>query len=111
MGAFARHRQIGADVEWIRPELAAFEIAERFFAPAEVPALVSLEGAARIRAFFARWTRKEAYIKAVGLGLSLDLDSFAISVAADEPPQFSRRSASDETKSSASAPAPGTSSS
>jgi 4'-phosphopantetheinyl transferase len=83
--AVAKDREVGVDVEWIRPDLATLEIARRFFAPTEVAALVRLEGMDFVHAFFACWTRKEAYVKAVGLGLSLDLDTFAVSVAPEGP--------------------------
>jgi len=83
--AVMRSREVGVDVERIRPELATRGIARRFFAPAEVAALDRLEGTDFVHAFFACWTRKEAYVKAVGLGLSLDLNTFAVSVAPAEP--------------------------
>jgi 4'-phosphopantetheinyl transferase len=82
--AVAHRREVGIDVEQVRSELATAEIARRFFAPTEVAALDRLEGMEYVRAFFACWTRKEAYIKAVGLGLSLGLDTFAVSIAPRE---------------------------
>ena len=82
--AVAKSREVGIDVEQIRPELATAEIARRFFAPTEVAELDRLEGMDFVHAFFACWTRKEAYIKAVGLGLSLGLDTFAVSIAPRE---------------------------
>ena len=83
--AVAKNREVGIDVERIRTELARTEIARRFFAPTEVAELDGLQGMDFVHAFFACWTRKEAYIKAVGLGLSLGLDTFAVSVAPNEP--------------------------
>ena len=82
--AFNRRRQIGIDVEWIRPDFATEEIARRFFAPAEVKALCALPKEARSRAFFNCWTRKEAFIKARGLGLSLQLSQFAVTLSPGE---------------------------
>lgn len=75
--ALTRNREIGIDVENIRERCAALEIADRFFAPAEVTALEDLPLDARNRRFFDYWTLKEAYIKARGMGLSLDLSKFA----------------------------------
>jgi phosphopantetheine--protein transferase-like protein len=83
--ALTRGRQIGVDLERIRPEFAGEQVAERFFSPVEVAALQALEPSERIGAFFTCWTRKEAYLKATGLGLSLPLDSFDVSLTPDEP--------------------------
>lgn len=81
--AFALGREVGVDVEHIRPEFAGEEIAARFFAEPEVEALRHTPDEARVAAFFSCWTRKEAYIKARGEGLSCPLDSFAVSVDAE----------------------------
>jgi 4'-phosphopantetheinyl transferase len=81
--AFALGREVGVDVEHVRPELAGDDIAEHFFAAPEVEALRRTPAEARAVTFFSCWTRKEAYIKARGEGLSLPLDSFAVSVDAE----------------------------
>ena len=73
-------RQIGIDLERISDKVAYEEIARRFFSSSEVACLSSLPQAARARAFFNGWTRKEAFIKAKGLGLSLDLDQFDVTL-------------------------------
>jgi 4'-phosphopantetheinyl transferase len=78
--AFAFEREVGVDVEHVRPELAGEEIAARFFAAREAEALRRTPDGARAEAFFSCWTRKEAYVKAVGEGLSIPLDSFVVSV-------------------------------
>lgn len=78
--AIARDREIGVDVERIRPDAATLDIAERFFAPAEVAALRRVPDVHRAEAFFNCWTRKEAYVKAMGTGLSHSLRDFAVSV-------------------------------
>ena len=78
-------REIGVDVERIRPEFGGFAIAERFFAPGEIAALRGLPDASRPLAFFHGWTRKEAYIKAKGKGLALPLDEFEVAIAPDRP--------------------------
>ena len=73
-----RHRQVGIDVERIRMDTNAMELAERFFSPPEVEWLRSQPASEQIPAFFTCWTGKEAYIKAHGEGLSMPLSSFGV---------------------------------
>lgn len=83
--AFARGRELGVDVEEVRPMEDGLDIAERFFSQAEVAAFRALPADVRDEAFFNCWTRKEAYIKAVGEGLSFPLHVFDVSLAPGEP--------------------------
>jgi 4'-phosphopantetheinyl transferase len=83
--AVARGREVGVDLEHIRPGVMRENIAERFFAPGEVARLLALPPNAQPAAFFQCWTRKEAYIKARGEGLSIPLDQFEVAFAPDEP--------------------------
>ncbi len=83
--ALARGRELGVDIEWVRPEFGGEAIAGRFFAPGEVAALRALPPEARALAFFHGWSRKEAYIKALGQGLALPLDGFEVALAPDRP--------------------------
>jgi 4'-phosphopantetheinyl transferase len=78
MLAVTRGLTVGIDIERINPEFATEEIAERFFAKGEIECLQALPIAERADSFFSCWTRKEAYIKALGDGLSVPLDSFEV---------------------------------
>lgn len=83
--AFARAPRIGVDVERINPELSGEQIAKHFFSPREVAALRELPPSDQGPAFFRCWTRKEAFVKARGEGLSLPLDRFDVSLLPGEP--------------------------
>ena len=81
--ALADRLEVGVDVESMRPLPDLMAVAARFFSPAERAILQALPADRREDAFFAVWTRKEAFIKAVGMGLSLPLDAFDVSVDPD----------------------------
>ncbi len=83
--AFARSRELGVDIEFMREDFAGEKIARDFFSPREVADLRLLPPSQRTEAFFHCWTRKEAYIKAVGEGLSMPLDEFDVSLFPAEP--------------------------
>ena len=70
---------LGVDVERHRSDASRLDVARRFFSAAEVRALEALPEAERMLAFHRVWTRKEAYVKALGLGLALELSSFDVS--------------------------------
>lgn len=84
--AVTRAAPVGIDVERVRPNVTDDRIAERFFAPEEVDALRALDPSDRHEAFFRCWTRKEAFVKACGEGLSLALDRFVVSLSPDVAP-------------------------
>ena len=76
---------LGVDVERFRRDMEHEIIANRFFSEREVSELMSLPSGLKAEGFFNCWTRKEAYIKAHGLGLSLPLEDFDVSLAPNEP--------------------------
>lgn len=82
--AFTRGREIGVDVEQVRSDSDLEAIARRFFSMHEQNQLAALPAEKRIDAFFRCWTRKEAYIKATGDGLSLPLNQFDVSLEVGE---------------------------
>jgi 4'-phosphopantetheinyl transferase len=75
-------RALGVDVEYSQRR-GVVEIADRYFAPTEVGELRRLAEAEQQGRFFDYWTLKESYIKARGMGLSLELDKFAFSMSAE----------------------------
>ena len=81
-------REIGVDLEYIRPMLDMEQIAARFFSVRENAALCDIPDDQKLEAFFSCWTRKEAYIKATGEGLARPLDQFEVSLAPGEPAQL-----------------------
>jgi 4'-phosphopantetheinyl transferase len=83
--AISRGGEVGIDIEAVRALPEAEKIAARFFAPGEIEALRSLALDERERAFFTCWTRKEAFVKAVGGGLRQALDSFEVTLRPGEP--------------------------
>ena len=83
--AFTLEKRIGVDLEYRRQILDMESIAGHFFAKAEVTELMSLDESVRPRAFLNCWTRKEAYIKAIGEGLSHPLHTFEVTLKPGEP--------------------------
>jgi 4'-phosphopantetheinyl transferase len=96
---FARGHKIGVDVERIRPDIDVEDLAARYFSPNEFKKLRSLPADRQREAFYCGWTRKEAYLKARGEGLSFPLDRVEVSLTPNEPailkasgdPRLSRR--------------------
>lgn len=83
--AFADGCELGVDIEHIRPVRDQAQIVRRFFSREECEEWLALDESQRGDAFFRCWTRKEAYIKAVGDGLSIPLDSFRVSLGPNAP--------------------------
>jgi 4'-phosphopantetheinyl transferase len=94
--AFALGTEIGIDVEQLRPITEVQDIAKRFFATEEVAELMSLPPSEQVGGFFRCWTRKEAYIKAIGDGLSVPLDSFRVTLRPGDPARMLHLGGSEE---------------
>jgi len=84
--AITRGRLVGIDIEYIREDFATIDIAEHFFSKDEVRSLMAVPTDRRVEAFFNCWSRKESYIKAIGMGVSYPLDGFTVSLAPNEAP-------------------------
>lgn len=87
---FASGRRVGADIEAIRPLPDADEVAARCFSPREIDAYRNLDEGMRPEGFFNCWTRKEAFVKAVGEGLSYGLSDFDVSLVPGDPAEILR---------------------
>jgi len=86
--AFTLNKAIGVDVEWIRDNVMSAELVERFFAKEESMMLQALPLELRQQAFFNGWARKEAFLKAIGKGLSFPLNQFIVTLAPGEPAEI-----------------------
>jgi 4'-phosphopantetheinyl transferase len=80
--------EVGIDVEYMRADFDFEELATSSFSPYEQSIFRALPEAAKQQAIFRCWTRKEAYIKAKGKGLSIPLDLFDVSLGPGEPPSL-----------------------
>lgn len=88
--AFSDGVAVGCDVEYHDERFLAEKIPDRLFSPAELSEFRAFAPEHQTAAFFDGWTRKEAFIKARGLGLALPLDSFDVSLASEERPALYR---------------------
>lgn len=79
----------GVDVEAERPMPDAYKLARRFFAPAEAQRVKETPPPHQPRTFFQHWVQKEAFIKAIGQGLSFPTTQFEVLIAPDAPPRLS----------------------
>ena len=85
---FVRGVEMGVDIEYLKPMPDCEQISERFFSPSEREVLRKLPQEVKEEGFFNCWTRKEAYLKAVGEGLAAPLDSFDVTLAPGDPPRM-----------------------
>ena len=83
--AFTRGREVGIDIEHQRPIDDINRIAERNFSAMEYSTLGTLPDVEKLEAFYLCWTRKEAFIKAIGEGISFPLQQFDVTLIPGEP--------------------------
>ena len=88
--AFAKDHEVGIDVEYMRYMADAQQIVEGSFSKAEAAAFNELLDQEKQEAFFSCWTRKEAFVKAIGEGLYFPLDQFDVSLRPGEPARVLR---------------------
>ncbi|MEM9363758.1 MAG: 4'-phosphopantetheinyl transferase superfamily protein [Bacteroidota bacterium] len=81
---FVHNHAVGLDVEYIKRDIDVLDIAQNFFSKNEIEALNAIELNKQYEAFYRCWTRKEAFIKAEGSGLSFPLDRFSVSMEKDD---------------------------
>lgn len=81
--AITLSREVGVDVEWMKPDIDCEGIAKRFFSKEEQEQLLALPLAERLAGFYRCWSRKEAYIKVIGQGLSFPLAEFSVSLRSE----------------------------
>lgn len=80
--------RIGVDVELIKDNEDITQIAQRFFSPGEIEQLLNQPDSQRDEAFFRCWTRKEAYLKALGVGMLIPLNQFEVDFVPGVPPRI-----------------------
>ncbi|NNE39194.1 MAG: 4'-phosphopantetheinyl transferase superfamily protein, partial [Gammaproteobacteria bacterium] len=79
---------IGIDIEKVRQDIEYEKLAKRFFSETEHKLILEYEITSRLDAFFATWTRKEALVKATGIGIAYGLSKFDVSVDPDQPAEL-----------------------
>ena len=99
LAAFALNSNIGIDIEAIQQNIDCMDICQRWFSVQESDALRDLPEEKRVGAFFRVWTRKEAYIKARGIGFSYPLNRFSVSLDETAPALLEHQDCAQELKS------------
>ena len=94
--AFAENAEVGIDIEYMRELPDALQIAKRFFSDEEVNEFMKVSDDEIKPAFFNCWTRKEAFIKAVGDGLSFPLKDFTVTILPGVNPEIKWIKAKDD---------------
>ena len=88
LAAFCLGQEVGVDVEKVEPKRPVLSLARRYYTPAELDWLKTLDNDTQARAFFQLWTLKEAFLKARGTGLSGGLNTFEYRINQPGPPEL-----------------------
>ena len=83
--ALGLQHDIGVDIEYMKPQRDLVGLARRYFHPDEIDELSNLPQEQELQGFYNTWSRKEAFIKALGVGLHYPLDSFCVSLTPGAP--------------------------
>ncbi|MCP3679114.1 MAG: 4'-phosphopantetheinyl transferase superfamily protein [Gammaproteobacteria bacterium] len=86
--AITRDTAVGIDVEWVERTTMSDRLAANCFSQQELEQFHSLSEQEKPHAFFNGWTRKEAFVKALGSGLHFDLKKFSVMLLPQQPPQL-----------------------
>ncbi len=86
--ALARECHVGVDIERIRFDINHAELANKVFSKSEQRLLNSMDRKVKAEVFFKVWTRKEAFLKAIGRGLSVPLSSVEVMSSPEDPPKL-----------------------
>jgi 4'-phosphopantetheinyl transferase len=82
--ALTSHARVGIDLEYLRPDFNLAEMAVRIFSRTDLQRFQALPGDEKLASFFRAWTRKEAYLKARGEGITDALDQVSVSFGPEE---------------------------
>lgn len=82
--AITLNNAIGVDIEYMKKDVEMDAIAERFFSQCESNELHALQGEAKIQGFYNAWSRKEAFLKAYGQGLSYSLKNVEVTIIPEQ---------------------------
>jgi 4'-phosphopantetheinyl transferase len=82
--AVTNGQEVGIDLEYMKEEFATLKVAEQFCSQIELSALSSITDDLRVSAFYSFWTRKEAFAKAIGEGLSIPLKQIKLPIISGE---------------------------
>lgn len=78
--AISKNHPIGIDIEYMQKKDILCDLAQRFFSPQEYAEYLSLPDAQKTAGFYNCWTRKEAFVKALGIGITCPLKSFTVNM-------------------------------